>query len=143
MLLNVTADRRIRVHTLCIPVTSSLQELLVSADHLAVAGLLSKMGKPMHTVSTVVLVFATFCCYLAAVDKSLQYSLSDAREALVNSAIDMLNAYSGTLTSSQQMGALLCPPNMRLLPLLVLALLKFVSLWMWKVDRLIFNICSV
>ena len=139
MLLNVTADRRIRVHTLCIPVTSSLQELLVSADHLAVAGLLSKMGKPMHTVSSVVLVF-TFYCDLAAVDKSLQYSLSDAREALVNSAIDMLNAYSGTLTSSQQMGALLCPPNMRLLPLLVLALLKFVSLWIWKVDLLIFNI---
>ena len=94
----------------------------------------------MHTISTVVFVFATFCCDLAAVDKSLQYSLSDAREALVNSAIDMLNAYSGTLTSSQQMGALLCPPNMRLLPLLVLALLKFVSLWIWKVDLLIFNI---
>ena len=39
------ADRRIRVHTLCIPVTSSLQELMASADHLAITGLLAKMGE--------------------------------------------------------------------------------------------------
>ena len=69
-----------------------------------------------------------FSCFLA-VDKSLQYSLSDAREAFVLSTIDMLSAYSGTLPSSQLMGTLMCPYNLRLLPLFVLALLKFVSCW--------------
>lgn len=44
--LNSTlGERRIRVHTLCIPVTNQLSEVFSNADQQAVVALLSKMGK--------------------------------------------------------------------------------------------------
>jgi len=39
-----TAERRIRVHTLCLPVTSTLAEVFLNANQYAIVGLLSKMG---------------------------------------------------------------------------------------------------
>lgn len=41
----VTGERRIRVHTLCLPVTNQLSEVHAGADQLAIVGLLAKMGK--------------------------------------------------------------------------------------------------
>lgn len=41
----VAAERRIRVHTLCLPVTSSLSDVQASANQLAIVGLLAKMGE--------------------------------------------------------------------------------------------------
>ena len=38
-------ERRIRVHTLCLPVTTSLQDVFLGADQLAIVGMLAKMGK--------------------------------------------------------------------------------------------------
>lgn len=94
-------ERRIRVHTLCLPVSSDLQEILTSADQQCIAGLLSKM----------------------AVDRILQSSLSDAREAFINAAYDPLNVYK-MIVSPGSHGSLLAPENMQLLPLYILALLK-------------------
>ena len=65
---------------------------------------------------------------VVAVDKSLSSSLSDAREALINAAVDMLSAYRATLSSAAQYpGQLLSSYQLRLIPLYALALLKSVS----------------
>ena len=53
--------------------------------------------------------------------------MSDAREAIVNAAIDVLNAYGATLTSAQRVGSLCINDSLRLMPLYCLALLKSVS----------------
>jgi hypothetical protein len=62
----------------------------------------------------------------SAVDRSLQSSLSDARDAFINVAIDVLTAYK-LVQSSGGPTSLLTPSNLRLLPLYILALLKYVS----------------
>jgi hypothetical protein len=62
----------------------------------------------------------------SAVDRSLQSSLSDARDAFINVAIDVLTAYK-LVQSSGGPTSLLTPSNLRLLPLFILALLKYVS----------------
>lgn len=38
-------ERRIRVHTLCLPVVSTLNEVFLGADVQAISGLLANMGK--------------------------------------------------------------------------------------------------
>jgi len=97
------AERRIRVHTLCVPVTTQLGDIHVGADQKAIVGMLAKM----------------------AVDKSISTSLGDAREAMINSAVDMIAAYNSTLTSGQRTSVqLACSHQLRLVPLLVLAMLK-------------------
>lgn len=60
-----------------------------------------------------------------AVDRSLQSSLSDARDALINVAIDVLSAYR--LSQSTGVGGLIAPGSLKLLPLYIIALLKSVS----------------
>jgi hypothetical protein len=62
----------------------------------------------------------------SAVDRSLQSSLSDARYAFINVAIDVLSAYK-LVQSTGGATSLLTPSNLRLLPLFILALLKYVS----------------
>ncbi|KAM8973505.1 protein transport protein Sec24A isoform 2-T2 [Pelodytes ibericus] len=94
-------ERRIRVHTMCLPVAASLSDIYAGADVQAVTGLLANM----------------------AVDRSITSSLSDARDALVNAAIDSLSAYRTSVLTVQQPG-LLAPRTLRLFPLFVLALLK-------------------
>lgn len=94
-------DRRIRVHTLCLPVCSNVNDILVGADQQCIAGLLAKM----------------------AVDRSLQHSLADAREAFLNVVCDVLSTYKIT-QSGHQAGSLLAPSSLKLLPLYILALLK-------------------
>ncbi|XP_075065860.1 protein transport protein Sec24A [Mixophyes fleayi] len=94
-------ERRIRVHTMCLPVVSALSDVYAGADVQAVIGLLANM----------------------AVDRSIASSLSDARDALVNAAIDSLSAYRSSVLTAQQPG-LLVPNSLRLFPLFVLALLK-------------------
>ena len=99
-------ERRIRVHTLCMPVTNSLAEIYAGADQQAIVGLLAKM----------------------AVDKSITQSMPDARDAMLNAAVDMLQAYgSHLLTASQRVGQLPAPFSLRLIPMYILALLKYVG----------------
>ncbi|XP_063303539.1 protein transport protein Sec24A isoform X1 [Pelobates fuscus] len=94
-------ERRIRVHTMCLPVVPALSDIYAGADVQAVTGLLANM----------------------AVDRSISSSLSDARDALVNAAIDSLGAYRSSVLTVQQPG-LLAPRCLRLFPMFVLALLK-------------------
>ncbi|EDS35483.1 transport protein SEC24 [Culex quinquefasciatus] len=96
------AERRIRVHTLCIPVTASLSEVMYSADSQCIVGLLSKM----------------------AVDRSLTSSLSDARDAFINATVDIFSAFKIAQNLPQNSGSIVAPENLSLLPLYILALLK-------------------
>ncbi|XP_030305556.1 protein transport protein Sec24B isoform X1 [Calypte anna] len=94
-------ERRIRVHTLCLPVVSSLTDVYAGADVQAIVCLLANM----------------------AVDRSVSSSLSDARDALVNAVVDSLAAYMSTASNLQQ-SMLMAPNSLKLFPLYVLALLK-------------------
>ncbi|XP_001606431.1 protein transport protein Sec24A [Nasonia vitripennis] len=93
-------ERRIRVHTLCLPISTNLSDIIYSADQQCIIGLLSKM----------------------AVDRSSQSSLSDAREALINAAVDALSAFK--LLQSYPASGLQAPQNLKLLPMYIIALLK-------------------
>lgn len=97
-------ERRIRVHTLALPIVTTLADVINSADQEAVIGMLSKM----------------------AVDRSLTSSLSDAREALINAAVDILSTYK-LVASPNNGGGLLSSYATRLIPLYILSLLKHVS----------------
>ncbi|KAF3821556.1 hypothetical protein GH733_009598 [Mirounga leonina] len=117
------SERRIRVHTLCLPVVSTLNEVFLGADVQAISGLLANM----------------------AVDRSVTASLSDARDALVNAVIDSLSAYRSSVLSNQQPG-LMVPFSLRLFPLFVLALLKQKSFQTGtnaRLDERIFAMCQV
>merc|ERR1719309_1676087 len=94
-------ERRIRVHTLCIPTTASLQEVVQGADQHCVAGLLAKM----------------------AADRTLNSSLADAREAFINVCVDTIERWKMVQCISQP-GVLPCSTALKLIPLLTLALLK-------------------
>ncbi|XP_023700692.2 protein transport protein Sec24A isoform X1 [Paramormyrops kingsleyae] len=94
-------ERRIRVHTMCLPVVNSMADIFAGADVQAITGLLASM----------------------AVDRSVSASLSDARDALTNAAVDSLTAYRSSVLTIQQPG-LLAPSCLRLFPLYILALLK-------------------
>jgi len=94
-------ERRIRVHTLCIPTTASLQEVVQGADQHCIVGLLAKM----------------------AVDRTLNSTLSDAREAFINVCVDTIERWKMVQCISQP-GVLPCSSSLKLIPLLILALLK-------------------
>ncbi|XP_074761562.1 protein transport protein Sec24B isoform X2 [Athene noctua] len=94
-------ERRIRVHTLCLPVVSSLADVYAGADVQAIVCLLANM----------------------AVDRSVSSSLSDARDALVNAVVDSLASYMSTASNLQQ-SMLIAPNSLKLFPLYILALLK-------------------
>lgn len=64
--------------------------------------------------------------FVIAVDRSQTSSLSDAREALINAAVDALGTVK--VISGPSHG-LMCPMAIRLLPLYLLALLKHVSIF--------------
>lgn len=65
---------------------------------------------------------------IIAVDRSINASVGDAREALINACVDSLGTYGSTLSAQQRMGTLPAPYSLRLLPLYVSALLKHPSI---------------
>uniref|UniRef100_A0A3Q4BF91 Uncharacterized protein n=1 Tax=Mola mola TaxID=94237 RepID=A0A3Q4BF91_MOLML len=116
-------ERRIRVHTLCLPVVNSLADIFAGADVQAMTGLLACM----------------------AVDRSVTASLSDARDALTNAAIDSLSSYRQSVLTIQQPG-LLSPACLRLFPLFILALLKqksFRTGTSTRLDDRVFSMCQL
>ncbi|TKS83125.1 Protein transport protein [Collichthys lucidus] len=116
-------ERRIRVHTLCLPVVNSLSDIFAGADVQAISGLLACM----------------------AVDRSVTASLSDARDAMTNAAIDSLTSYRQSVLTIQQPG-LLSPACLRLFPLFILALLKqksFRTGTSTKLDDRVFAMCQL
>ncbi|XP_037531091.1 protein transport protein Sec24B [Nematolebias whitei] len=114
--------RRIRVHTLCLPVVSQLSDVYAGADVQAVTCLLANM----------------------AIDRSVSSSLSDARDAVVNAVVDFMSAYRSSVSNLQQSG-LVVPAVMRLFPLYVLALLKQKALrtgTSTRLDERVFAMCE-
>ncbi|XP_051870324.1 protein transport protein Sec24A [Pristis pectinata] len=119
-------ERRIRVHTMCLPVVSSLADVYAGADVQSVTCLLASM----------------------AVDRSISSSLSDARDALVNAVIDSLATYRTAVLSQQQQQqpGVIAPFSLRLFPLYVLALLKqkaFRTGTSTRLDDRVFSMCEV
>uniref|UniRef100_A0A7I4YP46 Protein transport protein Sec24A n=1 Tax=Haemonchus contortus TaxID=6289 RepID=A0A7I4YP46_HAECO len=100
-------DRRIRVHTMCLPTTADLAQVYSNFDLKATISLIAKIG----------------------VDRSMSgSSLADCREAIVNAVIDSLGAYHKTMRQGRP-GGLLVPRrgHLRLFPLYALAMLKHTS----------------
>ncbi|XP_062055737.1 protein transport protein Sec24B isoform X3 [Lepus europaeus] len=116
-------ERRIRVHTLCLPVVSSLADVYAGVDVQAAICLLANM----------------------AVDRSVSSSLSDARDALVNAVVDSLSAYGSTVSNFQH-SALIAPNSLKLFPLYVLALLKqkaFRTGTSTRLDDRVYAMCQI
>lgn len=111
---NSKGERRIRVHTLGLPITNKLADLYATADVQAVATLLTKM----------------------AVDRTLSSSLGDAREALMNACIDALSVYRTSVANQPQSSGLLAPYSLRLLPLFILAIMKHTAFRLGSSTRL-------
>lgn len=99
------SERRIRIHTFCLPVTKSVNEIVNGADVECIVGLVAKM----------------------AVDRTAMNSLKEAKDAMVNVAIDYLQAYGQHVISTQRSNTLISPFALRLLPLYILALMKNVA----------------
>jgi hypothetical protein len=61
--LNVyfSGERRIRVHTLCLPVAASLSDILYSADQQCIVGLLAKMGKLLFFIGYLLFIISMRC----------------------------------------------------------------------------------
>ncbi|XP_078086992.1 protein transport protein Sec24A-like [Mustelus asterias] len=119
-------ERRIRVHTMCLPVVNSLTDIYAGADVQAATCLLASM----------------------AVDRSISSSLSDARDALVNAVIDSLSTYRTAVLSQQQQQqpGVMAPLSLQLFPLYVLALLKqraFRTGTSTRLDDRVFSMCEV
>ncbi|XP_063166125.1 protein transport protein Sec24B isoform X2 [Candoia aspera] len=116
-------ERRIRVHTLCLPVVTSLTDVYAGADVQAIICLLANM----------------------AVDRSVSSSLSDARDALANAVVDSLSAYMSTASNLQQ-SSLIAPNSLRLFPLYILALFKqkaFRTGTSTRLDDRIYAMCQI
>ncbi|XP_073343492.1 protein transport protein Sec24B isoform X2 [Pagrus major] len=114
--------RRIRVHTLCLPVVNQLSDVYAGADVQAITCLLANM----------------------AIDRSISSSLSDARDALVNAVVDLATAYKSNVSNLQQSG-LIVPAAMRLFPVYILALLKQKALrtgTSTRLDERVFAMCD-
>lgn len=100
------SERRIRIHTFCLPVTKNINEIVNGADQEAIIGLVAKM----------------------AVDRATLSTLKEAKDALINVGVDYLQAYSQQLVSSNKGNSILSPYSLRLVPTLILALMKSVTI---------------
>ncbi|PHZ15986.1 putative ER to Golgi transport-related protein, partial [Rhizopus microsporus ATCC 52813] len=97
-------ERRIRVVTTCLPVSSTMSELYASANQQAITAYLG----------------------VKAVERGLTSKLDDARDAVVNKLVDIFGVYKTHVLGSGQGSTpqLTAPDNLKLLPLLALGLLK-------------------
>ena len=101
-------ERRIRVITLALPTTTNISEVFASADQVAIATFLANK----------------------AVERSLTNKLEDSRDYVFQKLVELLVSYKTTMTSSGAGASaqLAISDNMKMLPVLVLGLLKNVSL---------------
>ena len=118
-------ERRIRVVTLALPTTSSLSEVFASADQVAIATLLANK----------------------AVERSLTHKLEDSRDATLQRMVDILSSYKSSMTAAGAGASaqLAISENLKMLPVLVLGLLKNVGfplvLYRWTGDADIWCFC--
>jgi len=89
---------------LALPTTSNLSEIFASADQVAIATLLA----------------------CKAVERSLTHKLEDARDAITQKVIDILQTYKASMTAAGAGASaqLAISENMKMLPVLALGLLK-------------------
>ncbi|KAF7795675.1 hypothetical protein EIP86_006840 [Pleurotus ostreatoroseus] len=101
-------ERRIRVVTTALPTTSNLSEVFASADQVAIATLLANK----------------------AVERCITHKLEDSRDALFNKMVEILQAYKASMTAAGAGASaqLAISENLKMLPVLVLGLLKNVSM---------------
>jgi len=101
-------ERRIRVITTAYPTTSNLSEVFASADQVAIATLLANK----------------------AVERTITHKLEDARDAVQGKLVEILQAYKTSMTAAGAGASaqLAISENMRMLPVLVLGLLKNVGI---------------
>ncbi|KAJ3258757.1 COPII subunit [Boothiomyces macroporosus] len=97
-----SGERRIRVLTLNVPVTTSLSEVYIGADQAAIAALLVKK----------------------AVDRSLTSKIEDARDALTYKLTEILTFYKQQFNQATHPQQLMIAENLRLLPIYILGMLK-------------------
>ncbi|KAF8887587.1 CPII coat sec24 protein [Infundibulicybe gibba] len=101
-------ERRIRVITLALPTTTNLSEVYASADQIAIATLLANK----------------------AVERSITHKLEDSRDHVFQKLVEILVAYKASMTSggAGASAQLAISENMKMLPVLVLGLLKNVGI---------------
>ncbi|KAF4564728.1 COPII subunit [Pleurotus pulmonarius] len=101
-------ERRIRVITLALPTTSNLSEVFASADQVAIATLLANK----------------------AVERSLTHKLEDSRDHIFAKLVEVLTTYKTSMTAagSGASAQLAISENLKMLPVLVLGLLKNVGI---------------
>lgn len=97
-------ERRIRVMNLAIPTSTKLEDIYASADQLALTNYFTHR----------------------AVEKALAGALSDGRDYLIKSVVDLLNVYKKDLIPGNVTGSspLQISTNLRMLPLLLFSLTK-------------------
>lgn len=118
-------ERRIRVHTLCIPTTNSVSEVINGADQQAIIGMLAKFGK-IQRFHLNHFKRSTFCLNVSGAERAMNDSVADAKEGLVVSAVDTLETYKAYSSIGHPAG-LLISSSLKLLPLYTLALMRAVS----------------
>ena len=117
-------ERRIRVVTSAVPTTTSLSEVFASADQIALATYFANK----------------------AVEKSLTHKLEDSRDALYSRMVEILTAYKSSMTAagSGASAQLALCENMKMLPVLVLGLVKnvrsfyFDPVKVWRLTPVLF-----
>jgi len=97
-----TRERRIRVLTSCLPVSSALADVFKGAD-----------TEALVTLNTQI-----------AIDRALTSKLSDARDLLLAKCVDLLATYRVSFGANVSPSQLLLPDSLKLLPLYTLAQLK-------------------
>ncbi len=113
-------ERRIRVHTFSLPVSSNLTEISSNADQEAIVSLVAKMGKIYFDI------FEKNNFFLSAADRAATSSIQEARDGMLNVACDVLRACLSTNLTTRAF-SLMVPYSLRLIPLYMLSMIKSVS----------------
>jgi len=115
-------ERRIRVHTLSLPVSSNLTEIYSNADQEAIVSLVAKMGKRNFFI---LFKQKEYLFYIPAADRSTTSSIQEAREGMSNVACDVVKACLSNHLSNRAF-SLVVPYSLRLIPLYMLSMIKSV-----------------
>ena len=95
-------QRRIRVHNLSIPITTTISGCFRNADLDAIYSFLAKR----------------------AVSRMMKHTLNHVREAMITESVNMLYAYRKYCSTSASAVQLILPESLKLLPLYILSLIK-------------------
>ena len=103
--------------TLAVPITTSPAEVFAGIDQFGLATLLAKKGKFEF-------VHGLNLSYIIAVERSLTSKIEDAREALIYKLGEIIAVHKHAFAGSAGGGQLMVTENLKLLPVLILGLIK-------------------